>query len=205
MLLQFLAALALTEVAAAPVVGQDSDPNMEACGNKSGAEEIAVCTAWMNSGKLNDANIAAAFEIRGSAYLDEKDYARAIADFSGSLRVKRGQPTVFFMRANAYVLEGNYARAIADYGEVIRLDSSVLTAFNNRAWAYYQLKQFSKAIVDYDTVIRRDPRNVQALYIRGLAEAKLGRNNSSKADIAAATALDPNIAQKIAKAMREGR
>src|SRR5258708_23552605 len=200
MLFQLLAAFSLATGAAAPANGTDNDPNENACAVTSGAERIAGCTAWMESRKLDDADAKAAFNIRGSTYLAEKDYARAVADFSDWIRLAPKDAMAYLSRADAYTLKGDYALAIADYGVVIRVDPSVLNAFNNRAWSYYRLKEYSRAVSDYDTVIQRDPRNVQALYIRGLAEGKLGHSEASKADIARAIALDPNIANRFAKA-----
>jgi tetratricopeptide (TPR) repeat protein len=203
--LHLLAAFALV-CAAAPAIAQDDDRNSNEsdCANKQGAEEIAACTAWMQAGDLNEAEAAAAFEIRGSAYSEQKDFPHAIADFTSLIRLTPNDAKAFLGRANAYITEGDFLRAIADYGDVIRLDPSLINAFNNRAWAYYRLAKYARAVADYDAVVRRDPKNVQALYIRGLAEAKLGKADASKADIGAATAIDPDIATKFAKATGSG-
>ena len=201
-----VAAIALS--GAAPAIAQDADhadPDATACADKNGAEEIAACTAWMQSGKLDDAETAKALFIRGYAYFGQKDFPRAIADFTQVIRLTPKDANAFMGRANAYITEGDFVRAIADYDDVIRLDATMLYAFNNRAWAYYRLTKYARAVADYDEVIRRDPKNVQGLYIRGLAEAKLGKAEASKADIEAATAIDPHIADKIAKATASSR
>src|SRR5436309_14131682 len=71
--LHLLAAFALV-CAAAPAIAHDYDRNSNEsdCANKQGAEQIAAYTAWMQAGDLNEAEAAAAFEIRGSAYRSEE-------------------------------------------------------------------------------------------------------------------------------------
>ena len=198
--LQLSTAFALAIGAVTPAIAQEGDPNAIACAVESGAGQVAGCTAWIGSGKLNDADAEKAFFIRGYANYKVKDYARAIADFGSAIRLKARNAAAFLARANTYNDQGDYARAVADYGVVIRLKPRQLSAFNNRGWAYYRLKDYTRAIADYDAVIRLDPRNVMALYIRGLAKAKLGHSQASKADIARAIAIDPDIANKFAKA-----
>ena len=201
---QFSTALALITGAVTPVIAQNSDPNVEACANKTGAEQIAGCTAWLASGKLSHAQKADAFVIRGMAYFGDKDYSRTIADLTSAIDLKPKDTTALELRANTYVMQNDYARAVADYGEVIKLEPSLAAAFNNRGWAYYRLKKYSRAIADYDVAIGLDPQSAQSLYVRGLAKGKLGQGPASKADIARAIAIDPNIVTKMAKAMGAG-
>lgn len=197
---QISTAFALVIRAATPAIAQEGDPNALACAVKSGAEQIAGCTAWIESGKLKDTDAEKAFFIRGYANYIEKDYAHAIADFSVAIRLKTHNSGALLARANTYLDQGDFARAVSDYDQVIRRNPRQSNAFNNRGWAYYRLKEYTRAIADYNTVIRRDPGNVKALYIRGLAKAKLGHSQASKADIARAIAIDPDIANKFAKA-----
>jgi tetratricopeptide (TPR) repeat protein len=197
---QLSMAFALAIGAVTPAIAQEGYPRALACADKSGAEQISGCTAWLESGNLDDEDAEQAFFIRGYAYYEAKNYARAISDFSSAIRLNASDAVTFLARANAYDHQGDYARAIADYGAVIRLDPRQLNAFNNRGWAYYRLKKYTRAIADYDAAIRLDPRNVRAFYVRGLAKAKLGHSQASKADIARAIAIDPDIANKFAKA-----
>jgi hypothetical protein len=47
------------------------------------------------------------------------------------------------------------------------------------------------AITDFTAVLASDPNNARALYGRGLAERAAGLKDKGDADIAAATAIDP--------------
>jgi tetratricopeptide (TPR) repeat protein len=54
-----------------------------------------------------------------------------------------------------------------------------------------------QAIADYDAALKLNPRLAPALYGRGVAEIKRG-NPAGTADIAAAKAIQPNIAAAMA-------
>ena len=203
MMFQLSFVFALSIAVAAPAIAQ-ADPNFEACANKSGADQIAGCTAMIDSRKLNDKDRAGAFAIRGSNYLHQKDYVRSISDFDHAIRLEPGQSMTFVGRGAAYLMKNDLARGIADFDEAIRLDPHNSVAFNNRGWAYYLRKDYVRAVADYDVAIALDPQFAQSLYVRGLAKGKLGQNAQGKADISRAIAIDPNIVTEMAKAMGAG-
>jgi hypothetical protein len=58
--------------------------------------------------------------------------------------------------------------------------------------------QFEAAIRDYDAALKADPKIAESLYGRGVAKVKNG-DADGNADIAAAKALNPNIAELMAK------
>jgi tetratricopeptide (TPR) repeat protein len=105
---------------------------------------------------------ADAYQARGWAYYYfEKDYERAIADFSEAIRLgpKRG---IFVWRVHvnrgyAYYRKGDIDRAIADFGEAIRLypsdpsggDHSDASYFG-RGLAYAAKGDGTKAKADLD-------------------------------------------------------
>ena len=71
------------------------------------------------------------------------------------------------------------------------------TACSNRpSFRYVKLGRFEQAVVDYDAALARNPREPGSLYGRGLAG--LGQNDpgGGRADLAAAKALDPGVAEE---------
>jgi tetratricopeptide (TPR) repeat protein/predicted aspartyl protease len=58
---------------------------------------------------------------------------------------------------------------------------------------------FDKSIADFNSVLQQEPRNAWALYVRGLAELRKGLQSEGQADLAAAKALQPRIADDLAK------
>jgi Flp pilus assembly protein TadD len=68
----------------------------------------------------------------------------------------------------------------------------------SRALLYLRLGNNVEAISDANSAYRLDAKDVDALYIRGLAKRKSGDAPGGDADIAAAKALDPKIAETYA-------
>jgi tetratricopeptide (TPR) repeat protein len=92
---------------------------------------------------------------------------------------------------------GDYDRAIAAYEAAIWLKNSVFpAAFYNRALAYADKSEYDRALADFDVVLRFNPKNALALYARGLTLLIKGDGEASKADIAAAKEINPNIAEQ---------
>ena len=69
-------------------------------------------------------------------------------------------------------------------------------AFYNRALAYADKGEYDHALTDFDVVMRFNARNALALYARGMTLLKKGDAEAGKADIAAAKAINPNIAEQ---------
>jgi len=77
-------------------------------------------------------------------------------------------------------------------------EPGIAKKFENRAFAYLKMGEFERAIADYDAGLRLDPPNkADFLYGRGLARLKKG-DGGGNADVAAAKALHPKIAEEFA-------
>jgi len=68
---------------------------------------------------------------------------------------------------------------------------------DSRGFVYLKLGQFDNAIADYNAVLKLKPKLAISLYNRGLAKQKKGDSAGGDADIAAAKAIDPKIADKL--------
>ena len=55
--------------------------------------------------------------------------------------------------------------------------------------------QFDKAVTDYDAALVRSPRQAGSLYGRGIAKLRLGNTAGGQADIAAAKAIEADVAE----------
>lgn len=67
-------------------------------------------------------------------------------------------------------------------------------ALIGRGIAYRETKDTAHATADFDQALKLDPKNAKALYERGLTKSQSGDGSGGDADIAAARALDPNVA-----------
>jgi tetratricopeptide (TPR) repeat protein len=157
---------------------------------------IGGCTAEIQAGQDAPQKLATAFNNRGVAYRLKGEYDRALQDYEQAIRLNPNSATHYNNRGIIYRIKGDYDRAISDYDEAIRLKSDFPAAFYNRALAYSDKAEYDRALADFDVVMRFDQKNALALYARGLTLVKKGDAAAGKADIAAAKAIDPNIAEQ---------
>jgi tetratricopeptide (TPR) repeat protein len=145
-----------------------------------------------------DPNYSFGYQLRADLWLEQKEYDRAIADCTEEIRLTDSDQDTsnsFRHRGQVWFAKKDYAKAIADFDEAIRLNPKHAEAFINRGIAYAIQGQHDRALADYDAALRLDPKHALALYARGAAKLESG-NSAGNADIAAAMAIDPDIARK---------
>jgi tetratricopeptide (TPR) repeat protein len=76
------------------------------------------------------------------------------------------------------------------------LKSDYVAAFYNRALTYVDKGDYGRALADIGVVLQFNPKSALALYARGWMLLKKGDTEAGDADIAAAKAIDPNIADQ---------
>jgi tetratricopeptide (TPR) repeat protein len=103
---------------APPAAAQTLEEHLAHCNNRDGQFEPALvisgCTAHIQTGRLDDRNLATVLFNRGNGYFDKRDYARAIADYSEVIRLNPRFANAYANRALAYEELGDQARAAAD-------------------------------------------------------------------------------------------
>ena len=68
----------------------------------------------------------------------------------------------------------------------------------SRGLVWLRRGEFERAIKDYDDAVDERPKIGEYRFARGLAELRLGRQAKGQADIAAASAIQPDIAERFA-------
>jgi tetratricopeptide (TPR) repeat protein len=156
---------------------------------------------------------SSAIDDRGLAYLEKGDYDHAIADFSAAIKLAdegyrgdAGYRILYFIgRARAYRAKGDYDHATADLDGAILLASSEQLSsglLSLRGEVYSMKGDNNRAIADYNASLKAKPNVASALYGRGLAKLKTGDGTGGNADIAAAKAIRPDIADEAARSKR---
>lgn len=141
---------------------------------------------------------ANAYNNRGTVYGIKGDHDRAIADFTKAIDLDPKDANAFNNRCFARAITGQAQAALADCDTALRLKPDYADAFANRALAYYLLARYDEALADYDRALKLDPRAASSLYGRGMIKLKKG-DPTGGIDIAAAKALEPDIADKMAR------
>ncbi|CAN5258010.1 hypothetical protein BH10ACI1_BH10ACI1_23250 [soil metagenome] len=92
----------------------------------------------------------------GSDAYDEKDYEKAIANYTQAIRLNSQSADTYYNRALAYYDSEDYEKAIADYTKSIQLKPGA-DAYNNRGLAYELNGNYKLAADDYRTALRIQP------------------------------------------------
>ena len=94
-------------------------------------------------------NIAKAYNNRGLAYYDLKQYQQAIKDYDQAIQQDRGYVAAFNNRGNSYYELAEYQRALTDFNQSLQLEPNYAKAHFNRGLVHYQLNQSDLACDDF--------------------------------------------------------
>ena len=167
------------------------------------AEQVAACSAAIQSHALTPSQVAFARLQRGAARIVLGDKVMAGDDYIDALRrydsaIDPGNPEALALYRRGASLEalGQSDRALADYNEAIRTDPGEAMAYFARGILLATRKRaYVRAIADFDKVLALQPKNVEALIRRGDAYGQLGEFGRALADINTAIALAPGRSQ----------
>jgi tetratricopeptide (TPR) repeat protein len=143
---------------------------------------------------------------RGNAYLGKGQYDQAIDDYNQAIRIKPDFAAAYDNRCWARAVTGALKLALADCNQAIRLAPPGNAAtFESRGFIFMKMTNFDAAVSDYEAALRRNPSLAGALYGRGVAKL-LNADGTGEADIAAAKALQSDIAEEYGRyGMRQAR
>lgn len=110
---------------------------------------------------------AAFYESRGLAYLDKRQYDKAILDFNKALKINPAGAQLYHHRGRAYAEQGQHALAISDYTRALEIDPRYGDAYFNRGLAYHAKSQYDQAISDYTHALKITPEDAGTYYARG--------------------------------------
>jgi len=124
---------------------------------------------YLNNAIQMQPNNASAYNSRGNAYADLRQYRRAIEDYNQAIRLKPDHAYAFINRGDAYYGLGLYRRTIEDCTEALRRKTDSPLAYSNRGKAYARLKNYASAIKDFNEALRLKPDYVNAYNNRAFA------------------------------------
>lgn len=151
--------------AAAPVWAKEQDKDWLACRAQNTQIDVRMkaCSALIESGKPKGRDLAETYSNRGGAYIQKKDYARAIADLDEAIRI---EPEVGFFHGNraiAFFMKGDRQRAAVDFEEQVRLAPNAARSYSYRAIMFEKNGQRAKAIADYTKAAQLEPGRPDAV------------------------------------------
>jgi tetratricopeptide (TPR) repeat protein len=163
------------------------------------------CLAWNNKGEHEraiadcseairlDPKFAAAYSLRGSIRMRQRDFDRAIDDYGEAIRIDPKLVSAYVNRGNVFRIKRQSDQALADLNEAIRLAPGNAAAYNSRGLVWMSKRDFDRAIADYDEAIKLAPRYAVAHQNRGIAWADKGQFDRAIADYDEAIRLDADF------------
>ena len=131
------------------------------------------------------------FHLRGVAYLVHKQYEKAVADFTESLREEPRNAGALNNRGQVSYLKGDFKAAIQDYTAAIAIEAKNPLVLNNRALAYIALGDHENAMKDLQTALNLVPQYPEALNNRGVVHQELRQLDEAVADFTKALEIYP--------------
>ena len=97
--------------------------------------KIGGCTAVIQSGRATAELLAEAFNNRGTAYADKREYDTAILDFSQAIRLKSDDAGFLDNRGYAYQQRQDFDHAIADFNAALQINPKAASSLYGRGLA----------------------------------------------------------------------
>ena len=136
---------------------------------------------------------------RGEAHNRKGDEREAIDDFSGVIKLEPKNAMAWNNRCYYRAIAGQLDDALADCNQSLKLKPNVGATLDSRAFTYLKMKKYDLAIADYDSAIHQSGDKAIWLYGRGLARRGKHDAAGAKADMDAATQMDPGIVGRFRK------
>ena len=133
---------------------------------------------------------AAAFELRGDAWVGLKNFEKALDDYDAAIRLTPSVARLYGRRAAAFERLRNFRMAVRDYSEALRLDRSVARLID-RADAFKRVRRTDLALDDLTEALALAPDSATLYRARGEVYARNNAYDRAIADYNAAIRLDP--------------
>ncbi|WP_373524937.1 tetratricopeptide repeat protein [Nostoc sp.] len=120
---------------------------------------------------------------QGDAAYKERDYEKAIVNFTEAIEQEPTHAIVLVNRGNARSNLKDYEGAVGDYSQALKINPNQIKALVNRGNVRYMLAEYSNdpdteynlAITDYNRAIGLDNKEIEAHIRRGIVRAQIAK------------------------------
>jgi outer membrane protein TolC len=117
-------------------------------------ENVTTARLLLLGARVEYAQLRSAYFQRAYAYIERKEYDRAIVDLDEAIRLDPTYAIAYNERGYAHNQLGHYAQGLRDLDEAIRLDPNNGMAYDNRGYSYQGLGDNERAEEDWATARR---------------------------------------------------
>ena len=169
-----VAALFFAAIAASPgASAQTADDCYQATLRQNDQDIIRICSQALEKGGMNDENRSIVTSNRGLGYLRDKQFDKAIVDFSDALLIHSRNPYSFNFRGEAWREKKNLDRAFADFEQALRIDPAFTGAIYNRGITFEQQGDTSSARAEYRKALATTGNSALDQWARDRARERL--------------------------------
>ncbi|MBL8828454.1 MAG: zinc-dependent peptidase [Planctomycetaceae bacterium] len=135
---------------------------------------------------------------RGISFLNDEQYAAAVADFDRVIATKPDDGEALVHRAVAKLHLDDLPGSLADCEQALQVDPRDLEARRMRGSVLLELGRLDESIADLNQVLRELPDDPDARFLRGRAALASGQAQQALADLNRAVGADPHDAESYA-------
>jgi tetratricopeptide (TPR) repeat protein len=128
------------------------------------SEDVQTFTRWINESPTD----ATLYHGRGDAYLYLKEYRKAEADYSCTLKLNPKNANALYSRGLANSCLNKTHAALMDFGNTLTLSPNDADAHYNRGIVRTREGDVPGAMFDYTRAIELNPKHAYAYYNRGM-------------------------------------
>jgi protein O-mannosyl-transferase len=139
-----------------------------------------------------------AYNNRGGAFAEEKEYKKAIADFDKAISISPTYIRPYNNRGMALAAMKDYKGAKNDFDKVIELNPDFEKAYYNRGNAFIAMGDTVSAIKDYTRALSINPNHLPTLNNRGFARRAIRDYKGAMEDFNKVIAIDPSNSEAYA-------
>ena len=129
---------------------------------------------YSNEALKLDKNLVRAYYLRGFAYKEMGDTAKAVSSFNTVIDLQADYDA-FIQLGNIYAARNN-PLALQYYNNALKVEPASTEAFYNRGLFFQNTGEIGKAVADYKTILKIDPNYADASFNLGYINSVLSSN-----------------------------
>ncbi|MES2796789.1 MAG: tetratricopeptide repeat protein [Bacteroidota bacterium] len=158
---------------------------------KTGHSKEAI--EMFNHAVDKDDENAEAFNARGAAFFEQKDYQSAQLDYEKAMKLRPEWYRPVFNRALLRIAKQDSEGALIDYNLAAKLDSTQSEIYLNRGTIFAENQKYNEAMSDFKMAVKLDSTNKNSWYNLGNIQFQLEDFDNSIISFKKTVQIDPNF------------
>jgi tetratricopeptide (TPR) repeat protein len=150
---------------------------------------------YLNQAIDKDPENAKAFNMRGAANFELKDYANALLDYEKAIKLNPKDYKPYFNRASVKMEKADWEGALGDCMQAAQIQPDTAEIYVKSGIIYAALLKVPEAINDFDKALKLNPKETNALYNRGNIYFQTKDYENAEKDFQTAVKVDSKFAK----------